>query len=630
MRRVKMETIKSEIEDGKMFFNPYEKPINLTRTGSIFRAHAYPTKINYRSIVPFILAHTEPGDVVYDCFAGICSTGIAAAACTEPDESLLSQLNNEAKSRVKWGKRKAICLDIGVLPTFIGRTLLKPIDIEKFAELFDEVMKEIEEEWKWIYQVEDKNESEGEMRYTFWSEIIQCPNCGRKNRYTDIFVDFDEGNFLSKGICPECSAEIDKRNAEPVTEKVYDRLLEDTRVSVKRVPVKIFGESEGKTWSREVTEKDKSLLEEIEKAPLPEWVEPIPILTGEDEWGELYRSGYHRGISHLHHFYTHRNFLALSVLYDAARQIPKKFRRYFEFIVSSYNGTHSTLMTRFVFKSGKNKPVITSAQPGVLYIPSCPVEKNVFRGVKRKFRQFKKAMKTIRKWKPDVDVYTRPAQDSRLDSNSVDYIFTDPPFGNDIQYSEINFISEAWLGAFTNNSQETIISDFQNKTLSTYEELLKQAFRESYRVLKENHYMTVIFHSRKKEIWNSLRRAITHAGFEIVKSSILDREQTSFKQTTTKGAVQKDPIILAKKTGKNIEFVPKEGKETVEEFIAHRLEKIDEFDSKERTFDYLFSRYVGNCITKKDEVDLSADEFRQVLEEIAVCKEKKWYLKGGA
>ena len=33
----------------------------------------------------------------------------------------------------------------------------------------------------------------------------------------------------------------------------------------------------------------------------------------------------------------------------------------------------------------------------------------------------------------------------------VDYIFTDPPFGNNLMYSELNFLWEAWLKVFTNN-----------------------------------------------------------------------------------------------------------------------------------------------------------------------------------
>ena len=36
-----------------------------------------------------------------------------------------------------------------------------------------------------------------------------------------------------------------------------------------------------------------------------------------------------------------------------------------------------------------------------------------------------------------------------LPDSSVDYVFTDPPFGSNIYYSEASHIWESWLDAFT-------------------------------------------------------------------------------------------------------------------------------------------------------------------------------------
>src|SRR5438105_2185567 len=66
----------------------YKKPIVSTRNGPIFNAHSYPTKINTTAIVPFILAHTKPGDVVFDGFAGTGATGLAVALCSNPEIQL--------------------------------------------------------------------------------------------------------------------------------------------------------------------------------------------------------------------------------------------------------------------------------------------------------------------------------------------------------------------------------------------------------------------------------------------------------------------------------------------------------------------------------------------------------------
>ena len=352
------------------------------------------------------------------------------------------------------------------------------------------------------------------------------------------------------------------------------------------------------------------------------------MLSGEPRWGEMYRAGYHQDITHAHHFYTRRNYLALVLLYDAASRFPEPFRNHYLLLVSSYNVAHSSLMTRFVFKKGKNVPVLTSGQPGVLYVSGCPVEKNVFRGVRQKLKELCKAVTEVQKWKPQVYVYTRPAQYSGLPDDSIDYIFTDPPFGGNIQYSEINFLSEAWLGAFTESKYETVVSNAQGKKLSDYEELLTAAFRENFRILKPGRYMTVVFHSAKGEVWNSLRRSILKAGFEIVDSSILAKQQTSFKQTTTTGAVMKDPIIAALKPIVNAAPIPVSGIGTPEKFLRNRLGALDADEVEERTFDFLFSRYVGSCLASGQDVLVDASEFKELLRGIAEQHDGRWFLGG--
>src|SRR3546814_17699235 len=52
-------------------------------------------------------------------------------------------------------------------------------------------------------------------------------------------------------------------------------------------------------------------------------------------------------------------------------------------------------MTRVVAKSGQKDLVVTSAQPGVLYVSGLPVEKNFFAGLRRKLTTIAQAFETI-------------------------------------------------------------------------------------------------------------------------------------------------------------------------------------------------------------------------------------------
>ena len=615
--------------DFSLNFNPYKKPVFSTRNGSIFQVHPYPTKINYKSIVPFILAHTKPGDIVFDCFAGTCSTGLAAASCSKKNEAVLKGLGEEAVKNAKWGSRTAVCIDIGRLPTFVGSTVFKPVDTIKLDKLFNEWMANVESEWGWLYRVKDPQGREGAISYIYSSDIIRCKNCKSENAYIELFVDFQKGFFKDTAKCPKCKHLLNAKNLEPVLEKVHDSLLKTDLLRIKRVPYIVFGKTQNKRWKREASAQDLKEIKKIEKVQLPDSMKPIPMMgkDGVKKWGEMYRAGYHKGVSHVHHFYSPRNLLAISVLFHEARKIPTKYRAAIQLAISSYNVANSTLMTRFVFKEGNKNPVNTSAQPGALYIPHCQVEKNVFVGVRRKFNTILRAINEISKWNPDVDVRSLPAQNNRIKTNSIDYIFTDPPFGENIQYSELNFLSEAWMGFFTRHRYETIISKHQNKSVDDYESLLTLAFRENYRVLKPGKFMTVVFHNTRKAVWNALRRAILQSGFRIIDTSILDKTQKSFKQTTTRGAVRKDPIILAWKPRSINTYSKCLGAVEANDFIVKTLSKSEDKKSLETTFDYLFGRFIGSTLSSGEEMPVDAKEFKKILTNLAYEKDNYWYLK---
>jgi hypothetical protein len=134
-----------------------------------------------------------------------------------------------------------------------------------------------------------------------------------------------------------------------------------------------------------------------------------------------------------------------------------------------------------------------------------------------------------------------------IPKDSVDYIFTDPPFGGNLMYSELNFLWEAWLRVFTNNQSEAIVNDVQRKALPEYQELMEQCFAENYRILKPGRWMTVEFHNSQNKVWMAIQQALARAGFVIADVRVLDKKQGTFKQVTTTSAVKQDLIISAYK-----------------------------------------------------------------------------------
>ena len=76
---------------------------------------------------------------------------------------------------------------------------------------------------------------------------------------------------------------------------------------------------------------------------------------------------------------------------------------------------------------------------------------------------------------------TGSAASLALPSESLDYIFTDPPFGGNLMYSELNFHWESWLRVTTNNVSEAIENSVQKKGLPEYQRLMAACFSEFHR-----------------------------------------------------------------------------------------------------------------------------------------------------
>src|SRR5271167_1733156 len=69
---------------------PFAADIKEGKNDPIYNAHSYHTKVPPRSIVPYILHYTQPGDVVLDPFCGSGMTGVAAQMCSNPPADIIS------------------------------------------------------------------------------------------------------------------------------------------------------------------------------------------------------------------------------------------------------------------------------------------------------------------------------------------------------------------------------------------------------------------------------------------------------------------------------------------------------------------------------------------------------------
>ena len=219
----------------------------------------------------------------------------------------------------------------------------------------------------------------------------------------------------------------------------------------------------------------------------------------------------------------------------------------------------------------------------------------------------------------------------------IDYIFTDPPFGYNINYSELSFLWESWLKCFTNTKSEAIISKAQRKQLVDYQGLMQKAFEEFFRILKPNRWMTVEFHNSQNSVWNAIQEALNRAGFIVADVRTIDKKQGSFNQVTTSSAVKQDLVISAYKPKNSFirEFTLKAGtEETAWDFVQQHLANIPVVVLKnqrieliaERQAYLLFDRMVAYHIMQGIPVPMDATDFYRGLDEKFLMRDGMYFL----
>lgn len=586
---------------------PFASDISEGKNEPIYNAHTYHTKVPYKAIMKYILHYTDPGDVVFDGFCGTGMTGIAAQMCESPTAVLKEQFEHDLPY-IKWGARKTIMNDISPAATFIAYNYNSQIDKTLFEEETCRIISECLQECGWMYKTKHTNNEMGEIIYTVWTDVLICPKCGEKIVFWDVAVSKNPYGVKSKFKCSNCSAELTKRECSKSKKLVYDSRLDTTIEILEQLPALISYTYNGKRYSKTPDKFDLDLIEEIDNLNIPYWYPIDRMCEGSES-----RRNDKNGITHVHHFYTKRNLYTLACLRSKnINQIPQ--------IEFWYNSLDHGVSKR-VKHGDWSFPMSTMS--GTLYIPSLSRENNPLYFYQNKAAKMKNIFSNNIESNTLVTTQSSTAL-TQIPSNSCDYIFTDPPFGDNLNYSELSFSWECWMLHKTNINKEAIINKSHNKDLLQYQNLMMQCFSEFYRILKPNRWITVEFHNSKNTVWNALQESLSKAGFIVADIRTLDKQSGSFKQVNSNGAVKQDLVISAYKPKQSFElyFSSSVGtEETVWSFINQHLTKLPIIVEKngaieiinERQAYLLFDRMVAYHVLNGLVVPISANKFYDQL-----------------
>ena len=625
---------------------PYAADVSEGKGDAIYNAHSYHTKVPYKAIMRYILHYTDPGDIVFDGFCGTGMTGVAAQMCGSSNSQLKFFFESEDKG-IKWGSRRAVLSDLSPAATFVACNYNFPIsDIKGFQKRCNDIFRRCREKYNWMYETSSsQNEengqlslgflhsSKGTINYTIWSDVFICPQCSKEYVYWDVAVDEKKKSIRDKMTCPHCNCELSKRNSERAFVSSYDDVINDVVTVAKQVPVLIDYSSGGSRYTKKPDSFDLEIIRKIDELIIDSWFPHERMCEGREA-----RRNDSAGITHVHQFFTRRNLAILSYVYKEAASLDTAERLA---LLSAIRGamSYGTKMVKVNIGRLLNGGGTFSfgAVTGTLYMPSIAAERPILDAIENKVDAICK-MSVALPAQRDIIVGTQSLTDvSNIPKNSMDYVFTDPPFGDNLNYSELNFIWECWGRVLTNSADEAIVDTYKGKRISNYQELMTRCFCEYYRVLKPNRWITVEFHNSKNAVWNAIQEALAKAGFIIADIRTLDKQQGSFKQTTTTSAVKQDLVISAYKPKESfrIEFEGLAGSEqSAWAFVRQHLEKIPvvvkvngkiEIISERQPY-LLFDRMVAYHIMQGRAVPIDAADFYRGLDERFIKRDGMYFL----
>jgi DNA modification methylase len=601
---------------------PFAVDVSEGKSDEVYNAHSYHTKVPYRAIMRAILHYTEPGDLILDGFAGSGMTGVAAQMCGNALPTVKAEIEQEwskaKRPKPKWGLRRIVLNDLGPAATAIASGFNLPFDRNAFGTLVDGLLAKAVEQYGWMYQtLHSDGKTLCPINYTVWSEVFSCSECDTE------FIFFKEAfNKRSEKVreefpCPHCKAELTKARSQRVFETIADLELGKPRKQIRLVPIAISYSVGRSRYSKEPDTNDKENIRQAASLRFPKTVPTMALPTNEMYHGTRLVP---KGFTHVHHLFLPREAHVVGWLWEQAVTVQDaRLRSMLLFWLDSHL-VNLSIQNRY--RPGVSFPY--NPLTGVYYVSSLVSEANPFIAYENKYKRLLTAFNQSYAQPGAAIIGTGDCGSlSSIQDQTIDYIFTDPPFGENIFYADLNIQVEAWYRVRTNPATEAIVDGFKEKGLLEYQRLMQGCFEEYYRTLKPGRWMTVVFHNSKNAVWNAIQEAMLAARFIVADVRTLDKQQGSYRQVTST-AVKQDLVISAYRPPRELEESLKVSaghEDSAWEFVKSHLRQVPGFVSKdgrlqviaERQPYLLYDRMVAFHVQRGLAVPLSSAEFHAGL-----------------
>lgn len=121
-----------------------------------------------------------------------------------------------------------------------------------------------------------------------------------------------------------------------------------------------------------------------------------------------------------------------------------------------------------------------------------------------------------------------------VEKGTVDYIYTDPPYGAHIAYLDLSTMWHAWLGLEVTDemrAKEAIEGGEQQFDEKHYLDVLGESFEPMLYALKDEAWLSLVFHHKKYNLWLQIREMLRYIGFTYVNTVPQPARPSTAKQT---------------------------------------------------------------------------------------------------
>ena len=212
-----------------------------------------------------------------------------------------------------------------------------------------------------------------------------------------------------------------------------------------------------------------------------------------------------------------------------------------------------------------------------------------------------------------------------LAPESVDLVLTDPPFFDNVHYSELADFFFAWQQLTPRGFVEGVSStrakgEVQDVDADRFAEKLTGVFREAHRVLRHDGLLVFTYHHSRNAGWAALAEAILSAGFQVVNAHPLKAEMSvATPKAQAKEPIQLDIATVCRKVGAASEssFSRQVAIKVAERKLLRLADAGFTLSRNDRKI-VLFGQLL-TTITSSEEMDVLSDDVEAALEALAAA-----------